>query len=147
MVLFLLLLLILPIHLCWINFSKVQIQRKSSPGSTVFIYHHGHSWKGFPGGTFGKEPTCQCRRQVTQVQSLDREGPLEQGMAPHSSIVTYGTPWTEEPSGLKSMGLQSWPQRTDWTHMHITELLVMPRVLLHGFQGASSIQVYTQPWA
>ena len=44
---------------------------------------------------------------MTQVQSLDWEGPLEQGMAPHSSIVTYGTPWTEEPSGLKSMGLQS----------------------------------------
>ena len=26
---------------------------------------------GLPGGAGGKEPACQCRRQETQVQSLD----------------------------------------------------------------------------
>ena len=31
---------------------------------------------------------------------------LEEGMAIHSSILAWGTPWTEEPGGLQSMGSQ-----------------------------------------
>ena len=42
----------------------------------------------------------------TQVQSLGREDPLEKEMATHSSILAWRIPWTEEPSGLQSMGLQ-----------------------------------------
>ena len=42
--------------------------------------------------------------QETWVQSLGSEDPLERGMATHSSILTWRTPWTEEPSGLQSMG-------------------------------------------
>ena len=42
----------------------------------------------------------------TWVQSLGREEPLEEGMAAHSSILAWGIPWTEEPCGLQSMGLQ-----------------------------------------
>ena len=38
--------------------------------------------------------------QETQVQSLDREDSLEKGMATHSSILAWRTPWTEEPGGL-----------------------------------------------
>ena len=41
----------------------------------------------------------------TWVQSLDQEDPLK-GMAPHSSILAWRIPWTEEPGGLQSMGLQ-----------------------------------------
>ena len=48
--------------------------------------------------------------QETQVQSLDREDPLEEGTAPHSSILARRIPWTEEPGGLQSMGLQTWTQ-------------------------------------
>ena len=44
--------------------------------------------------------------QETPVRSLDWEDPLEKGMAPHSSILTWRIPWTEEPGGLQSMGLQ-----------------------------------------
>ena len=40
----------------------------------------------------------------TQVPSLDREDPLEEGMATHSSILACRIPWTEEPGGLQSMG-------------------------------------------
>ena len=36
----------------------------------------------------------------TQVYSLDREDPLEKGMATHSSILAWKIPWTEEPGGL-----------------------------------------------
>ena len=42
--------------------------------------------------------------QETQVRSLDEEDPLEKGKAPHSSILAYRIPWTEEPGGLQSMG-------------------------------------------
>ena len=41
-----------------------------------------------------------------QVQSLGQEDPLEKEMAAHSSVVAWRIPWTEEPGGLQSMGLQ-----------------------------------------
>ena len=44
--------------------------------------------------------------QETQVQSLGREDPLERGIATHSSVLAWRIPWTEEPSGLQSMGLK-----------------------------------------
>ena len=40
------------------------------------------------------------------VQSLGWEDPLEEGIATHSSILAWRIPWTEEPGGLQSMGLQ-----------------------------------------
>ena len=42
--------------------------------------------------------------QETQVQSLGQEDPLEKGMAPHSSILAWRIPWTEEPGRLQSTG-------------------------------------------
>ena len=44
--------------------------------------------------------------QEIQVRSLGWEDPLEKGMATHSSILAWEIPWTEEPGGLQSMGLQ-----------------------------------------
>ena len=44
--------------------------------------------------------------QETQVPPLSQEDPLEKGMATHSSILAWKIPWTKEPSGLQSMGLQ-----------------------------------------
>ena len=40
----------------------------------------------------------------TRVQSLGWEDPLEKEMAPHSSILAWKIPWTEEPGGLPPMG-------------------------------------------
>ena len=40
------------------------------------------------------------------IQSLGREDPLDKAMAPHSSILAWKIPWTEEPCRLQSMGLQ-----------------------------------------
>ena len=42
----------------------------------------------------------------TWVRSLDREDPLEKGMATHSSTLAWRIPWTEKPGGLQSMGSQ-----------------------------------------
>ena len=44
--------------------------------------------------------------QETQVQSLDWEDPLEEGMATHSSSLAWRIPWTEESGGLHFMGSQ-----------------------------------------
>ena len=40
------------------------------------------------------------------VQSLGQEYPLEKEMITHCSILAWRIPWTEEPGGLQSMGLQ-----------------------------------------
>ena len=50
--------------------------------------------------------------QETWVRSLGQEGPLEEEMATHSSILAWRIPWTEEPSGLQSTGSQR--VRHDW---------------------------------
>ena len=40
------------------------------------------------------------------VQSPGQDDRLEQGMATHSSVLAWKIPWTEEPGGLRPMGLQ-----------------------------------------
>ena len=43
------------------------------------------------------------------VQSLGLEDPFEKEMSPHSSILAWEILWTEESSGLQSMGyLKTW---------------------------------------
>ena len=44
--------------------------------------------------------------QEMWVQSPGLEDPLEKVMATHSSILAWRIPWTEEPGGLQSLGLQ-----------------------------------------
>ena len=44
--------------------------------------------------------------QEMGVQTLGQEDPLEKEMAPHSSILAWEIPWTEEPEGLQPMDLQ-----------------------------------------
>ena len=51
----------------------------------------------------GKHPPVM---QETHVRSLDQKDLLQKGMATHSSVFVLKFPWTEEPGGLQSMGLQ-----------------------------------------
>ena len=62
------------------NVNKARIQNKS------------------PGGSDGKEVACNAG---DQVWSLGREDPMSKGMATHSSILAWDSPWTEEPGGLQ----------------------------------------------
>ena len=65
------------------------------------------SWslnRGSAGGSTVKNPPAM---QETWVLFLDREDPLEKEMATHSSILVWEIPWTEEPGGLQSVGLQN----------------------------------------
>ena len=48
---------------------------------------------GFPSGSLVKNSPAMW------VQLLGQEDPLEKGVATHSSILVWGIPWTEEPSG------------------------------------------------
>ena len=57
-------------------------------------------------------PAMQETQQM-QVRSLGQGDPLEKEMATHSSILAWETPWTEEPSGLQSMGSQK-----SWTRLN-----------------------------
>ena len=60
----------------------------------------------FPGGTSGKEPSCQCRR-------LKRRGfnpwiekiPRRRAWQPTSVFLPGESPWTEEPGELQSIVL------------------------------------------
>ena len=54
-----------------------------------------------------------------QVQSLDGEDVLKEGIATHSSILAWRIPWTEEPGGLQSIGFQR--VRHDWSDLACTE--------------------------
>ena len=65
----------------------------------------------FPGGSV----KYLLVMQETPVGCLDWEVPLEKEMATYSSILAWEIPWTKEPSGLQSMGLQSWPQPSNLT--------------------------------
>ena len=44
--------------------------------------------------------------QEIWIQSLGWEDPLEKEMATQFSFLAWEIPWTEEPSGLQSMGSQ-----------------------------------------
>ena len=70
----------------------------------AFNYNTG---EGFPGGSAVKNlPASAEDRFNPRVQSLGQEDSLEKGIATHSSILAWRIPWTEEPGGLQSMGLQ-----------------------------------------
>ena len=80
-------------------------ETEESPGckSSLHYYQILGLGRGFPGSSNIKNlPSVQ----VTPVRSLGREDPLEKGMVTHSSILAWRIPWTEEPDGLWSMGLQ-----------------------------------------
>ena len=64
------------------------------------------SWSrpwGFCGGSVER---IHLPTQNARVQSLVREDPLEEEVATHFSILAWEIPWTEEPVGVQSIGLQ-----------------------------------------
>ena len=80
------------------NIAKSKVSRDFMDSTTRY--------RGFTAGS-AEESTCHCEeRQETQVQPLGGEGPLEEEMATHSSILAWKLPWTEEPGGVESKELQ-----------------------------------------
>ena len=62
--------------------------------------------KGLVGGARGEELDCTAGDTRDAGSILGQEDPLEEGMATHSSSLAWTIPWTEEPGGLQSIGLQ-----------------------------------------
>ena len=71
--------------------------------------------EGFPGGASGKEPTCQCRRcKRHEFDPWVRMIPWRRKW-PHSSILAWDIPRTEESGGLWSIGSQR--VRHSWSNL------------------------------
>ena len=54
---------------------------------------------GLPQWLSGKESAYNAEA----AGDMGQEGPLEEGMATHSSILVWSIPWTEEPGRLQPM--------------------------------------------
>ena len=79
--------------------------------STSLVNGTMFQW-GFPGGTSGKEPVCQCKRhKKAWVQSLGPENPPEEDMATHSNILTSGSTGQRSLTGYNAWGCKE----SDWT--------------------------------
>ena len=62
---------------------------------------------GFSGDASVKEPACQCWRHKSHwFDPWVGKDSLVEKMATHPSILAWRIPWTEEPGGLHSIGLQ-----------------------------------------
>ena len=57
---------------------------------------------GFPGGSDGKESTCDAA-DLGVTSGLGR---FPGGGGPHSSVLAWRIPWTEASGGLQSLGSQ-----------------------------------------
>ena len=76
----------------------------NSENSVDFIKMIPITFKGFPGGSRGKEPSCQYRRHKRLgFDPWVWKIPLEENMATNSSNVAGRIPWIEEPGRLQSI--------------------------------------------
>ena len=96
------------IHFILPSVSKVVVEMNIFLFNKLFFFSY-LSLSSFPCSSVGKESACSAG---DRVRSLGWEDPLEKEMATHSSILAWKISWTEEPGGLKSMGLQR--VRHDW---------------------------------
>ena len=79
--------------------------------------------RGFLGGSVIKNLLVM---QETGVRSLCQEDPLE-GMATHSSTLTWRMPWAEEPGGLWSIGSQKVGHDWAYTHARVIGASFVPK--------------------
>ena len=117
----------------WLFATPQTVPHGVTPGSTRLLHAPRNETDyvgsvgpvGLPGGASGKEPSFQCRRHQRHGFNpwMGKES-LEEGMAALSCILAWRIPWTEEPGGLQSRGLQRVGH--DWsnlahthTHTHI----------------------------
>ena len=68
-----------------------------------------------------KNPPAMQETQEMWVWPLVWENPLEKEMATHSSNLAWEIPWTEEPEGLQSMGLQNMAEHLTSSIRHVVE--------------------------
>ena len=78
------------------------------------------------------------------VQSLGQEHLLERGIATHSSILAWRTPWTEEPGRLQSMGSQRVRHDlvTEQQYTYVDRHRLIPPAVADPSFGGSRVLVY-----
>ena len=85
-----------------------------------------------------------------RVWSPGREDPLEEGMAAHSGILAWRIPWTEEPGGLQSIGLQRVRHdRSDLAHtllVYSYNLDIITNNAYFDFQKCLSLKKICDMW-
>ena len=80
-----------------------------APQNKVYHCFHCCPWKTLllaPASLVAQTVKNLPAMQETHVQSLGQEDPLEKKMATHSRIFAWEIPWTEEPGGQQSKGVQ-----------------------------------------
>ena len=98
-----------------------KIPRTEEPGGlqSMGLQRVGHDWATslllslfinylcLPRWYSGQESACQCSRwKRLRFNPWVQKNCLEKEMATHSSTLAWKIPWTEDPGGLQSMGLQ-----------------------------------------
>ena len=95
---------------------------------------------GFPGGASGKELTCQCRRHKRcRFDPQFGKIPWGRALGPHSSILAWRIPRTEEPGRLQSI----WSQRVRYNWSDLTHMLVFR--FLNGKRAKCSFSLVWWP--
>ena len=95
-------------------------------------------------GAVVKNPPANAGDAGDQGSIPVLEDPLEQEMATYSSILAWEIPWTEEPGGLQSMGLQRVRRDGATEHMYSTTSCVYTSIpVLRGLQN--NIGYYSFP--
>ena len=72
-----------------------------SRSSLVFCFIYSISSVGFPGGSMVRSPPVM---QMTWLQSLHWEDPLEKGKVARSNILACTIPWILESMGSQRVG-------------------------------------------
>ena len=95
---------------CWLDdarqVSKANIYGKAAGCQADISHVHSEFLMAFPNDSVDKESSCSAGDSGDLGLIPGWEDPLEEEMATHSSILAWRIPWTEEPGGLQSMGLQ-----------------------------------------
>ena len=129
-----------------------RIPGTAEPGGLPSMGSHrvGHDWSDIAAAAAAAAAPLSLRASLVaqmvkhlpalwkiQVWSLGQEDPLEKEMAPHSSILAWRIPWTEEPGGLQSMELQrvghNWVTSLSLSFSFITTIIPLTLVSSNCF--------------
>ena len=83
--------------------SKSQIPEKEIYIFLLYFFNGYLAFLGLPGSTAGKESVFNAG-DLGSIPGLGRSP--GGGHGNHSTILSWESPWTEEPGGLQSMGSQ-----------------------------------------
>ena len=103
----------------WVNLENIMLRMTATRDHMIW-FDLGFSW-----WLNGKESACKM-----WVWSLGREDPLEEGMATHSSVLAWRSPWTEEPGRLQTTGSQRVGH--NWSNLACMHMIWS---YLHGMSG------------